>query len=119
MRIIPQFFMYIILCIYLFVSCCASNPEINIPPNTESSTRINVPAKHLVFIGFDGLGGAYIPKSDMPSLKRMIDKGSSSLEVRNVKPSVSWPNWTSIFFGSPQEYNNTEQSSSIFTAGNL
>jgi len=74
-----------------------------------------VPARHLVFIGFDGWGGAYVSKADMPTVKRMIARGASSVDVRCVMPSVSWPNWSSLFSGAPPEQRSSEQFPSIFT----
>ena len=64
----------------------------------------NAEAQHLVFIGLDGWGSAYVKKADMPTVKRMILGGASSLDVLCVMPSISWPNWSSLFFGAaPQQ----------------
>jgi predicted AlkP superfamily pyrophosphatase or phosphodiesterase len=90
-------------------------PEANASFRADSSIRIAVPAQHLVFIGLDGWGGSYVSKANMPTVKRMIANGASSLDARCVMPSVSWPNWTSLFFGAAQENNALEEVPSIFT----
>jgi arylsulfatase A-like enzyme len=51
----------------------------------------------------------------MPTVKRMIANGASSLKARCVMRSISWPNWTSLFFGTPPEYRTSEQFPSIFS----
>jgi len=73
------------------------------------------PAKHLIFIGFDGWGAAYLKKANMPTIKRMISDGASSTETRSVMPSVSWPNWTSIFMGTPPEKRANDNFPTIFS----
>ena len=77
-------------------------------------------ARHLVFIGLDGWGGDYVSKSDMPTVKRMMARGASSLSLKCVEPSNSWPNWTALFSGSPQtrfnESREGEKFTTIFTA---
>ncbi|MDR1505602.1 MAG: alkaline phosphatase [Treponema sp.] len=60
-------------------------------------------AVHVVLIGLDGWGAYYVPKSDMPTVKRMIACGSSSMRVQSVLPTNSWPNWSSMFMGAPPE----------------
>jgi predicted AlkP superfamily pyrophosphatase or phosphodiesterase len=90
-----------------------TNTVIN-TPRPGSPREIAVPARHLVFIGLDGWGGDYVSKADMPTVKRMIAGGASSLDTRCVKPSISWPNWTSLFFATPPEYRTSEQFPSIF-----
>jgi glycosyltransferase involved in cell wall biosynthesis len=105
----------LIFSIFLFTASCMGNPEINASFRTDSSIKIAVPAKHIVFIGLDGWGGAYTSNALMPTVKRMMDYGASSLDARSVMPSVSWPNWTSLFFGTPPERRSAEQFPSIFT----
>ncbi|MDR0312071.1 MAG: glycosyltransferase [Treponema sp.] len=104
----------IILCMLLFFVGCTGNP-VNIPFRADSSIRITVPAEHLVFIGFDGWGGVYVPNADMPTVKRMMANGSSSLEARSVMPCISWPNWSSLFFGTPPKQRTSNPFPSIFT----
>jgi len=82
----------------LFITTCTSAksvPQIGgVPPDF-------VPVKHLVFIILDGWGAAYVPKADMPTVKRMMSQGAWTISARSVKPSMSWPNWSSIFCGAP------------------
>jgi len=74
-----------------------------------------VPVKHLVFIGLDGWGSYYIPKANMPTVKRMMSQGAWTIGARCIMPSVSLPNWISIFCGTPPEQQKIEDFPSIFT----
>ena len=56
-------------------------------------------AKHVILIGFDGLGAYAIPKANMPNLKKLMEGGSHSLEARTVLPSSSAVNWASMLMG--------------------
>ncbi|PZX49628.1 type I phosphodiesterase/nucleotide pyrophosphatase [Algoriphagus chordae] len=56
-------------------------------------------AKHVILIGFDGLGSYAIPKANMPNLKKLMESGSHSLEARAVLPSSSAVNWASMLMG--------------------
>jgi predicted AlkP superfamily pyrophosphatase or phosphodiesterase len=103
------------LSLLLFAASCTGNPENNALFRADSSIKIAVPAQHLVFIGLDGWGGAYTSNADMPTVKRMMANGASSLDARCVMPSISWPNWTSLFYGTPPERRSSDQISSIFT----
>ncbi|WP_461247532.1 alkaline phosphatase [Treponema sp. R6D11] len=74
-----------------------------------------VPAKHLVFIGLDGWGSAYVAKAKMPTVKRMIANGACGLNTLNVLPSECLPNWTSLFYGAPPGGHTRKNFPSIFT----
>lgn len=58
---------------------------------------------HVVLIGLDGWGAHYLPKAEMPTVRRMISEGSSTLKAQCVLPTYSWPNWSSMFLGAPPE----------------
>lgn len=65
--------------------------------------------KHVVMVGFDGLGAYAIPKADMPNLKQLMQNGSHSLHVRTVLPSSSAVNWASMLMGAgPTMHGYTE-----------
>lgn len=55
--------------------------------------------KHVVLIGLDGWGAYSVPKANMPNVKKLMDNGSYSLEVRSILPSSSAPNWAAMFMG--------------------
>jgi predicted AlkP superfamily pyrophosphatase or phosphodiesterase len=95
----------IIFDLFIILSCTTSA----IMPREIVLNSNFTPARHLIFIGFDGWGAAYLNKAYMPTVKRMISDGTSSTETLSVLPSVSWPNWTSLFMGTPPEKqeNNT------------
>lgn len=65
--------------------------------------------KHVVLIGFDGLGAYAIPEAEMPNLKEMMNNGSHSLTARSVLPSSSAVNWASMLMGAgPTMHGYTE-----------
>ncbi len=94
------------ICILFFYLSCANNSALQ----TRHSVESLVPAQRLVFIGLDGWGAAYVQEADMPTIKRMISDGASSMNVKAVMPAISWPNWSSLFFGaSPEERTGKSQ----------
>jgi len=99
--------------ILLFFSNCVSAPEIKIKQDVKKIKEIK--AKHIVFIGLDGFGAAYLPKADMPALKQIIAEGSSCMEVYNVLPCYSFPNWISLLKGTPHDLQDDNDFPSIFT----
>jgi predicted AlkP superfamily pyrophosphatase or phosphodiesterase len=104
-----------LLCILFAFTSCTINHGVNTLNSANSSRGISDPARHLVFIGLDGWGGAYVPRADMPAVKRMMAGGASSLDARCVRPSITRINWPALFFGTPPEYRTAEQFPSIFT----
>jgi arylsulfatase A-like enzyme len=92
-------FFFTALAIFFTAGCANTKPVSQtgkVPPDF-------VPARHLVFIGLDGWGGAFVSKANMPTVKRMMAQGAWSLDARNVMPAVSWPNWASLFCGAAPE----------------
>jgi len=96
----------------VFLTGCKTTEPV---PQTGSIPPNFVPVKHLVFIGLDGWGGVYVQKANMPTVKRMMANGAWTLTARAVKPSVSWPNWSSLYSGAPPEQRKKEDFPSIFT----
>jgi predicted AlkP superfamily pyrophosphatase or phosphodiesterase len=98
--------------IFSFIAGCAGTKPVlqtgSIPPDF-------VPVKHLVFFVLDGWGGFYVPKSNMPTVKQMMSKGAWTLDAQCIMPSVSWPNWTTIFYGTPPEQRGSDDYPSLFT----
>ena len=62
-------------------------------------------AKHVIFIGLDGLTSLSVTKTNCPNIKSVMDAGCYTLEKRTVNPSVSGPNWAAMFTGVPVEMN--------------
>jgi len=81
----------------LLTTCTSAKPVLQ----TGGVPQDFVPVKHIVFIILDGWGAAYVPKANMPNVKRIMSRGAWTLTARSVKPSMSWPNWSSIFCGAP------------------
>ncbi|MCL1927580.1 MAG: alkaline phosphatase [Treponema sp.] len=106
-----------ILKIYLgvlfFAATCTGNPKTDVSSQVDSLRKITIPAEHIVFIGLDGWGGAFVSKADMPTVKRMVAGGASSLDMRCIMPSISWPNWSTLFCGTPPEKRNGETSNNV------
>ena len=84
-----------------FLFNCTSEPKLI---NRENKNRTDIThSEHIIFIGFDGFGSKFIPKANMPNLKKMINNGSSSMNVYNILPPVSWANWSALFNGTPPD----------------
>lgn len=71
----------------------AAEPQINSP----------IGAKHVVVVGWDGYGSAYVNWDEVPTLKKMKENGAWTLKTRCVLPSVSSINWHSILMGAGSE----------------
>jgi predicted AlkP superfamily pyrophosphatase or phosphodiesterase len=61
------------------------------------------PIQHVVLIGMDGFGSAYIPKLDMPTLSSMMHNGAYSMHARSIVTSSSANNWASMTMGAGEE----------------
>eukprot|EP01083_Nonionella_stella_P145488 456017_1 len=59
------------------------------------------PVEHLLLIGVDGFGGAYLSNAThfLPTLNHLISNGSYTFRARNAQPTDSAPNWISILTG--------------------
>lgn len=112
-RFLQKSIIQILLAFYFLLAAGCASTKTMLPE--EKGLPGYVPARHLVFIGLDGWGGAYVPKANMPTVKKMIAGGASSLDLRCVMPSNSWPNWLALFSGAPPEEHNSDQFPSIFT----
>ena len=90
---------------------CATAPS-------DSPDTCKNPPKHIVFIGFDGLGGHYIDKDlKIPNLRKLMREGAWTLQNRSILPSSSAANWASIFMAAGSEqhgYNNWNTTNSVF-----
>ena len=103
-----------VACLFLATNCVSTGPDL---PAAHNPADI-VPARHLIFIGLDGWGGKYLPKADMPTVKRMMKHGASSIYQYNVMPSNSRENWTALFFGAELEDDALGSFPSIFSIVN-
>ena len=111
--IFPAFLFFAL--IVFFTKSCTSTETVLQPVQPGEIPQNFVPAKHLVFIGLDGWGGIFVPKANMPTVKRMMNRGAWSIDAQSVMPSSSWPNWSSLFCGAPPEQRNAENFPSIFS----
>ena len=96
----------IIFFFIIFLFNCASEPNFADRKHEKKIEILN--AEHIIFIGLDGFGSKYVPKANMPNFKRMINEGASSMNVYNILPPISYPNWSTLFTGIP--YNKQKES---------
>jgi len=82
---------------------CMSLSVVSCKTGSVSSATTKPLAKYVVLIGSDGFGAYAFEKGNFPNLRKMMDKGSYSLEARSVLPSSSAVNWASMIMGSPPE----------------
>jgi len=82
-----------LLALVLTSALFAADPQINSP----------IGAKHVVLIGWDGYGSAYVKWDEVPTLKKMKENGAWTLKTRCVLPSVSSINWHTILMGAGSE----------------
>ena len=96
----------------LFICCaviayCLS--ACNTAPQQVPLKEKNLP-KHVILIGFDGLSAHCLNNgADMPTFRKMMAEGASTLENRSILPSSSACNWASMFMGAgPELHGYTE-----------
>lgn len=76
---------------------------------TENSKKNKKIAKHIILFGSDGFGAYAFNKAKLPTIRKMMNNGSYSLEARAVLPSSSAVNWASMIMGSgPELHGYTE-----------
>lgn len=66
------------------------------------------PIRHVVVIGIDGFGGAYVPKVATPVLDGMMGAGVHTLAMQNTLPTMSAPNWMSMIAGSTADQHGVD-----------
>lgn len=67
------------------------------------SLHTSAKGKRVVMIALDGISVAGYQKAHTPNLDALMAEGALSLQTRDVMPSVTLPNWTSILTGSGPE----------------
>lgn len=67
------------------------------------SLQTSAKGKRVVMIALDGISVAGFEKAHTPNLDALLAEGSLSLTTRDVMPSVTLPNWTSLLSGSGPE----------------
>ena len=70
---------------------------------TAFSLEAKPKAKRVVMIALDGISVEGLLKAKTPHIDALLKDGSLSLTTRDVMPSVTLPNWTSIMTGSGPE----------------
>lgn len=80
-----------LILLWTAVGCSPTRPE-STPPSQS-------PAKHVIFIGVDGLSPDGIRQAKTPAIDEMIDQGASSMQARSVFMTSSSPNWAAMING--------------------
>lgn len=75
-----------------------------------ATRSLSAPAARVALIGVDGLGARWIPWDEMPNLRALRDDGLYVVG-RCGFPTLSAPNWTSVFTGQPIELHGTRDNS--------
>ena len=65
--------------------------------------RCRTPIRHVLVIGVDGLGGAYVDGIDTPVIDGLVAGGVATMAMQNALPTMSAPNWMSMIAGSSPE----------------
>ena len=68
-----------------------------------SSCQSKRHAEHIFLIGFDGWGSYCMDSVEMPNTRALMEQGCYTMKKRTVLPSVSAPNWASMFMGATTE----------------
>ncbi len=66
--------------------------------------------KHVILVGFDGFSACSMKHGvEVPTMRRLMAEGASTLDNRSVLPSSSAVNWASMFMGAgPELHGYTE-----------
>jgi predicted AlkP superfamily pyrophosphatase or phosphodiesterase len=69
--------------------------------DNNNSDNLEVENKHVFLIGLDGWGSYSFEneKFNMPTIQGLMDNGCYTLQALTVMPSISLPNWSSMFMG--------------------
>ena len=59
--------------------------------------------RQVLIIGLDGISVDGLAEAETPNLDRIFAEGSSTVTMRNVMPTITMPNWTSLLSGSGPE----------------
>ena len=86
----------------IFFFLCLACVVLSIPACGKCSNK-RPRANHVVIIGVDGWGSFGLDSIDMPNIRKAMADGCYTLKKRTVLPSVSGPNWNTMFCGAPTE----------------
>lgn len=95
-----------------FAACCFVGCGTTPRPAKEEVK--NLP-EHVIIVGFDGFSSHSVNNgADMPTLRRLMAEGASTLQNRSILPSSSACNWASMFMGAgPELHGYTEWGSRV------
>lgn len=102
---------FLFVCLAILACClgaCSSATQ-------QAPQKVKNLPKHVILIGFDGLSANILNNgADMPTFRRMMAEGASTLENRSILPSSSACNWASMFMGAgPELHGYTEWGSRV------
>lgn len=88
-----KFYLFALITAFAMFSCADNSKQ-----------QMKDPPKHVILVGFDGLSAVSLKHgAKMPTLEKMMGKGSYTLYKRSVLPSSSAVNWASMFMGAGPE----------------
>lgn len=97
---------------FLFIGCAIAACCLSACNSTtqQAPQKVKNLPQHVILIGFDGLSSHCLNNgADMPTFRRMMAEGASTLENRSILPSSSACNWASMFMGAgPELHGYTE-----------
>lgn len=99
------YFLCLILLLGSHISCNDTKTQIQ----EEASPEKSLP-KHVILVGFDGFSAYSLNNgAEMPTLRKLMAEGASTVQNRSVLPSSSAVNWASMFMGAgPELHGYTE-----------
>ena len=75
------------------------------------SIKFKKKAKRVLVIAFDGIRVDGLTQANTPNIDSLIKNGAASMATRDVMPSITLPNFTSIFTGAGPEVHGVDTNS--------
>ena len=93
--------MTLILVFFVFLSCNNGSTDRDIYYYEELPRDAEVENTYVFLIGLDGWGGYSVSNKsfNMPTVTGLMNDGCYTIKAKNVKPTISLPNWSSMFMG--------------------
>ena len=80
---------------------CNNETDKNLYYYNELPDDTEIEKTHVFLIGLDGWGGYSVNNKNfsMPALTELMNNGCYTLQALNIMPTISLPNWSSMFMG--------------------
>jgi hypothetical protein len=80
--------------------CTVEGPAVVAQADVDLRVRCVTPIRHVVVVGVDGMGGAYVGGAPMPVFNDLLAQSVYTLDMQNALPTMSSTNWMSMIDGS-------------------